>query len=65
MNQTIEYTKHGYPLFNGKNYAFWSTRMKLFSQAQGLEVWQIVKIGFALPEGVDEPTDPIERRKYV
>ena len=65
MTQTVEYTKHGYPLFNGQNYAFWSTRMKLFLQAQGPDVWQIVKTGFTLPEGVDEPMEPIERRKYV
>ena len=65
MSQTTKYTKHGYPLFNGKNYAFWSTRMNLFLQAQGLEVWKIVKTNFTLPEGVDEPIDPTERRKYV
>ena len=39
--------------------------MKLFLQAQGLEVWKIVKTGFTLPEGVDEPTDPTERRKCI
>src|SRR5271154_5687938 len=48
-----------------QNYAFWSTRMRPYLQAQGLEVWQIVKTSFTLPEGVDEPTDPTEKRKYV
>ena len=39
--------------------------MKLYLQGQGLEVWKIVKIGFTLPEEVDEPIDPTERRRYV
>ena len=61
MSQIGEYTKHGYPIFTVQNYAFWSTRMRLYLQGQGLEVWQIVKTGFTLPEGADEPTDPIDR----
>src|SRR5271156_1850689 len=65
MSQTGEYTKHGYPIFTGQNYAFWNTRMRLYLQAQGLEVWKIVKTGFTLPEGVDEPTDPADKRRYV
>ncbi len=60
MNKVAEYTKHGYPWFDGQNYAFWSTKMKLFLQAQGLEVWKVVNHGFTLPKGVDEPTDPTE-----
>ena len=39
--------------------------MRLYIQAQGLEVWKIEKIGFTLPEGVDEPTDPTRKRKYA
>ena len=65
MSQIIEYTEHGYLLFNGQNYAFWSTRMRLYLQVQGLEVWQVVKTGFTFPKGVDEPTNPAERRRYV
>ncbi len=58
MSQTTKYTKHGYPLFTGQNYAFWSTKMRLYLQAQGLDVWKIVKNSFTLHEGVDEPIDP-------
>lgn len=39
--------------------------MKLFLQSQGLEIWEIVKNGFTLPEDMEEPTDPTERRKCV
>ena len=39
--------------------------MRLYLQEQGLEVCQIVKNGFTLPEGVDEPTNPIEKMRYV
>ena len=39
--------------------------MKLFLQSQGLEIWEIVKNGFTMPEDMEEPTDPTERRKFV
>ncbi len=65
MNQVAEYRKHGFPLFDGQNYAFWSTRMKLFLQSQGLEVCEVVKNGFTFLEGVEEPTGPSKRRNFV
>jgi len=65
MNQVVEYTKHGFPLFYGQNYVFWNTRMKSFLQSHGLEIWEVVKNGFTLPKGMEEPTDPSERRKFV
>ncbi len=39
--------------------------MKLFLQEKGLEIWEVVKNGFTLPKGVEEPTNPSERRKFV
>ena len=39
--------------------------MKLFLQSQGLEIWEIVKNGFTMPEDIKEPTDPNKRRKFV
>ena len=65
MNQVEEYAKHGFPLFDGQNYVFWSTRMKLFLQSQGLEIWEIVKNGFTVPEDMKELTYQTERRKLV
>jgi hypothetical protein len=65
MNQVAEYTKHGFPLFDGQNYAFWSTRMKLFLQSQGLEVWLVTKHGYTPNLYEEEPTDPAERKAFV
>ena len=42
MDKKSEFTKHGLPLFDGHNYAFWSIRMKLFLQTQGVDVWKVV-----------------------
>jgi hypothetical protein len=42
MDKKSEFTKHGLPLFDGHNYAFWSIRMKLFLQTQGVDIWQDV-----------------------
>lgn len=39
--------------------------MKLFLQSQGLEIWEIMKNSFAMPEDMEEPIDPTERRKFV
>ena len=39
MEKRSEFTKHGLPLFDGHNYDFWSVRMKLFLQSQGVDVW--------------------------
>jgi hypothetical protein len=41
-----EFTKNGTPLFDGKNYAFWSIRMREFLQAQGVDVWKVVVNGY-------------------
>jgi hypothetical protein len=38
MDKQGEFTKNGTPLFDGKNYAFWSIRMRQFLQAQGFDV---------------------------
>ena len=65
MNHVAEYTKHKFRVFDGHNYVFWSTRMKSFLQEKGLEIWEIVKNGFMLPEDMEEPTYPTERRKFV
>ena len=39
--------------------------MKLFLQSHELEIREIVKNSFTMPEDMEEPTDPIERRKFV
>ncbi|KAH1114355.1 hypothetical protein J1N35_007733 [Gossypium stocksii] len=37
------------PLFNGTNYSYWRTRMKLFIQVNYYEVWRIVTNGSSIP----------------
>ena len=34
------------PLFDGTNYAYWKVRMKVFLQALGEKVWQVVEVGW-------------------
>ncbi|KAK5843075.1 hypothetical protein PVK06_005506 [Gossypium arboreum] len=37
------------PLFNGSNYSYWRTIMKLFIQANDYEVWRIITNGLFIP----------------
>ena len=39
-------------LFNGTNYAYWKVCMKVFLQALGEKVWQIVEVGWIKPKEV-------------
>ena len=34
------------PLFDGTNYVYWKVRMKVFLQALGEHVWQVVEVGW-------------------
>ncbi|KAA3467311.1 hypothetical protein EPI10_002334 [Gossypium australe] len=51
-------------LFNGTNYSYWRTRMKLFIQANDYEVWRIIINGLSIPikrvEGVIVPKEESE-----
>ena len=40
------------PLFDGTNYAYWKVCMKVFLQALGEKVWQIVEVGWIKPKEV-------------
>ena len=37
------------PLFNGSNYAYWSTRMRIFMEANGLEIWSATQDKYEAP----------------
>src|SRR5574338_332479 len=37
------------PLFNGLNYSYWSTRMRIFMQASGFETWNIIQTEYTIP----------------
>ena len=62
MDKKSEFTKHGLPLFNGHNYAFWSIGMKLFLQTQGVDIWQAVLNEHKVPTTI--PIDAIGKRLY-
>ncbi|KAH1129157.1 hypothetical protein J1N35_000535 [Gossypium stocksii] len=52
------------PLFNGSNYSYWRTRIKIFIQANNYEVWRIITSGPLIPmkrvEGVIVPKEESE-----
>ena len=62
MDKKSEFTKHGLPLFDGHNYDFWSVRMKLFLQSQGVDVWQAVLNEYKNPTTI--PTNATEKKLY-
>ena len=62
MGNFVKQRKTGTPLFDENNYAFWSTRMRAFIEAQGIELWQSIKNGYKVPQTV--PTDADEMDKY-
>ena len=63
MDKKSDFTKHGLPLFDGHNYDFWSIRMKLFLQSQGVYVWQAVLNEYKIPATV--PTDVAGKRFHA
>jgi hypothetical protein len=55
MDKKGEFTKNGTPLFDGKNYAFWSIRMRYLLQAHGFDVRQFVVNGYTVPVTIFSP----------
>ena len=37
------------PFFNGLNYSYWSTRMRIFMQASGFDTWNIIQSEYTIP----------------
>ena len=62
MDKKSEFTKHGLPLFDGHNCAFWSIRMKVFLQTQGVDIWQVVLNEYKVPTTI--PIDATGKRLY-
>ena len=38
------------PLFDGTNYSYWKTPMKVFLQALGEQVWQAIEVSWIKPK---------------
>jgi hypothetical protein len=62
MDKKSDFTKHGLPLFDGQNYAFWSIRMKFFLHSQGVDVFQFVLNEYNTPTTI--PTDATGKKLY-
>ena len=62
MDKKSIFIKHGLPLFDGHNYAFWSIRMKLFLQSQGVDVCEAMLNEYKAPTTV--PTYVAGKKLY-
>jgi hypothetical protein len=46
----MDCTNNGMPMFDGQNYEIWSSRMKVFLEAQGFDIWNSVVSGYTTPK---------------
>jgi hypothetical protein len=46
--------------FDGRNYAYWSDRVKTYLTTLGLDIWYSVVNGYVIPKNA--PTDPNEKK---
>ena len=56
MDRQGKQTKTGTPLFDGLNYAFWSIRMKVYLQAQGIDIWKMIVNTYNIPSTTSTTT---------
>ena len=59
---------HRPPIFNGKGYQYWKTRMQIFIEAIDLTIWVAIEIGPYIPTVVDvstSTTTPKPRDKWT
>ena len=47
---------HRPPIFNGKGYHYWKTRMQIFIEAIDLNIWEAIELGPHIPTIVDVST---------
>ena len=62
MDKQGKQTKTGTPLFDELNYALWNVRMRVFLQAQGVDVWKAVVNRYNVP--ATPPTDQASKKLY-
>ena len=62
MDKQGKQTKIGTPLFDGMNYALWNVRMRVYFQAQGVDVWKEVVNKYNVPATL--PTDHAAKKLY-
>ena len=62
MEKQGKQIKIGTPIFNGLNYGFWHVRIKVYLQAQGVDVWKAVVNRYNLP--ATPPIDQASKKLY-
>ena len=62
MDKQGKQTKTRTPLFDGLNYAFYNIRMRVFLQAQGVDVQKVVANRYDIP--ASPPTDAHGKKLY-
>jgi hypothetical protein len=55
-----EHISNGIQKFNGRNYAYWSDRVKTYLTTLGVDIWYSVVNGYVIPNNA--PTDPNEKK---
>eukprot|EP00253_Pinus_taeda_P018613 PITA_18613 len=50
------------PIFDGTNFVYWKVRITAYLQSLGIEVWDIVEIGYTFPSAT--PTDSAGKKQY-
>ena len=48
------------PLFDGINFAFWKVRMRTYIMSLGVDVWDVVDIGYVNPDVLASRDDKLE-----
>ena len=57
---TMSTFRMGLKKINGRNYAYWSDRVKTYLTALGVDIWYLVANGYVIPNNA--PTDPNEKK---
>jgi hypothetical protein len=55
-----EHISNGIQKFDGRNYVYWSDRVKTYLTALGVDIWYSVVNGYVIPNNA--PTDPNEKK---
>ena len=63
MGNFVNQKRNGTPLFDRRNYAFWSIRMGSFIEAQGIQIWKSIENGYKVPKII--PIDADELAQYT
>jgi hypothetical protein len=55
-----EHISNGIRTFDGRNYSYWSDRVKTYLMALGVDIWYSVVNGYVIPNNAS--TDPNEKK---